>query len=85
MYPAAEWAKSPLLTRDQEVEICQRIEQAEDESRRIIYGFGFYRQEHIALARSSWPSAAQGAFDRVIVDQVAEKPRAAYQEPAPAD
>jgi len=40
----------PLLTRDQEVEICKRIEEAEDESRRIVYGLGFAGKEHVALA-----------------------------------
>src|ERR1035437_4909478 len=36
-----QMGKVPLLTREQEVEICQRIEAAEGDVRRIIYGFGF--------------------------------------------
>ena len=39
-----------MLTRDQEVEICKRIEAAETEARRIIHGFGFTGKEHVALA-----------------------------------
>ena len=36
-----QMGKVALLTRDQEVEICKRIEAAEAEARRIIYSFGF--------------------------------------------
>jgi RNA polymerase primary sigma factor len=40
----------PLLTREQEVEISKRIEDAENEVKNIIYSFGFAGKEHIALA-----------------------------------
>ena len=40
----------PLLTREQEVEISKRIEEAETELRKIVYRFGFAAKEHIALA-----------------------------------
>ena len=40
----------PLLTREQEVEISKRIEEAENEVKFIIYRFGFTGKEHIALA-----------------------------------
>ena len=40
----------PLLTREQEVEISKRIEAAETELRKIVYGFGFTGKEHLALA-----------------------------------
>ena len=43
----------PLLTREQEVEISKRIEDAENEVKRIIYSFDFTGKEHIALAGSS--------------------------------
>jgi hypothetical protein len=46
----------PLLTREQEVEISKRIEDAENEVKRIIYSFGFSGKEHIALAENSSPS-----------------------------
>jgi RNA polymerase primary sigma factor len=39
-----------LLTRQQEVEISKRIEEAETEVTKIIYGLGFAGKEHIALA-----------------------------------
>ena len=37
----------PLLTREQEVEISKRIEDAENEVKRIIYSFGFTGKEHV--------------------------------------
>src|SRR5206468_11558382 len=46
----SQMGKVPLLTREQEVEICQRIEVAEIEMKRIVYGLGFAGKEHIALA-----------------------------------
>src|SRR5262249_7539147 len=40
-----QMGKVPLLTREQEVEICKRIEEAEHEARRIVYSFGFAAKE----------------------------------------
>jgi RNA polymerase primary sigma factor len=40
----------PLLTREQEVEISKRIEEAENEVKLIVHSFGFTGKEHIALA-----------------------------------
>jgi RNA polymerase primary sigma factor len=68
-----QMGKVPLLTRDQEVEICKRIEDADEESRQIIYGFGFTGKEHIALAEKLLAMPPKERFDRVIVDKVAEK------------
>jgi len=45
-----QMGKVPLLTREQEVEICKRIEEGETAARRILFGFGFTGKEHIALA-----------------------------------
>ena len=45
-----QMGKVPLLTREQEVTICKRIEDAETELRKTIYSFGFTGKEHIALA-----------------------------------
>jgi len=59
----------PLLTREQEVEICKRIEDAENEVKRIIYGFGFTGKEHIALAEKLISEPPKERFDRVIVDK----------------
>ena len=58
-----------LLTREQEVEISKRIENAENEVKRIIYGFGFAAKEHIALAEKLISEPPKERFDRVIVDK----------------
>src|SRR6266478_7452700 len=59
----------PLLTREQEVEISKRIEQAEDDVKRVIYGFGFAGKEHIALAEKLVSEPPKERFDRVILDK----------------
>ena len=59
----------PLLTREQEVEISKRIEDAENEVKRIIYSFGFTGKEHIALAEKLISEPPKERFDRVIVDK----------------
>jgi RNA polymerase primary sigma factor len=62
----------PLLTREQEVAICKRIEEAENEARRIIYSFGFSGKEHIALAEKLISEPPKERFDRVIMDKKVE-------------
>jgi RNA polymerase primary sigma factor len=62
----------PLLTREQEVEISKRIEEAENELKRIIYSFGFSGKEHIALAEKLISEPPKERFDRVIVDKKIE-------------
>ncbi len=62
----------PLLTREQEVEISKRIEDAENEVKRIIYSFGFSAKEHIALAEKLISEPPKERFDRVIVDKKIE-------------
>jgi RNA polymerase primary sigma factor len=59
----------PLLTREQEVEICKRIEEAENQVKAIIYSFGFTGKEHIALAEKLISEPPKERFDRVIVDK----------------
>ena len=59
----------PLLTREQEVEISKRIEDAENEVKRIIYSFGFAGKEHIALAENLSAEPPKERFDRVIIDK----------------
>ncbi|MEI6780405.1 MAG: RNA polymerase sigma factor RpoD [Verrucomicrobiota bacterium] len=65
-----QMGKVPLLTREQEVEICMRIEAAEKEARRIIYGFGFTGKEHLALADKLLAVPPRERFDRVIIDKI---------------
>ena len=62
----------PLLTREQEVEISKRIEEAENEVKKIIYGFGFAGKEHIALAEKLVSEPPKERFDRVILDKKIE-------------
>jgi len=61
-----------LLTREQEVEISKRIEDNENEVKRIIYSFGFSGKEHIALAEKLISEPPKERFDRVIVDKKIE-------------
>ena len=62
----------PLLTREQEVEISKRIEDAENEIKLIVYSFGFAGKEHIALAEKLVSKPPKERFDRVIVDNKIE-------------
>ncbi|HSY74007.1 MAG TPA: RNA polymerase sigma factor RpoD [Dongiaceae bacterium] len=64
-----QMGKVPLLTREQEVEICKKIEDAEVEMKRIIYGLGFTAKEHIAIAEKILSDPPKERFDRVIVDK----------------
>jgi len=67
-----QMGKTPLLTREQEVAICKRIEDAETEMKRILYSFGFTGKEHIALAEKLISEPPKERFDRVIVDKKIE-------------
>ena len=64
-----QMGKVPLLTREQEVEICKRIEEAEMEMKRIVYSLGFAAKEHIAIAEKLLSEPPKERFDRVIVDK----------------
>jgi RNA polymerase primary sigma factor len=67
-----QMGKVPLLSREQEVAICKRIEEADKEARRIIYGLGFTAKEHIALAEKLVVMPPKERFDRVVVDKLSE-------------
>jgi RNA polymerase primary sigma factor len=58
-----------LLSREQEVEISKRIEEAESQVRRLIYGFGFAAKEHLALAEKLLSDPPRERFDRVVTDK----------------
>jgi RNA polymerase primary sigma factor len=64
-----QMGKVPLLTREQEVEICKRIEEAESEMKRLVYGLGFAAKEHIAIAEKLLSEPPKERFDRVVVDK----------------
>lgn len=65
----SEMGKTPLLNREQEVEICQRIEAAEMEAERLLYSFGFIVKEHIAIAEKLLSDPPRERFDRVVADK----------------
>jgi RNA polymerase primary sigma factor len=67
-----QMSKTPLLTREQEIAICKRMESGESEQKRIIYGFGFAAKEHIALAEKLTCEPPKERFDRVIVESKLE-------------
>jgi len=60
----------PLLTREQEVEISKRIEEAEGMVLKHINRFGFIAQAHLDLARKLIEGRER--FDRVILDKKIE-------------
>jgi RNA polymerase primary sigma factor len=64
-----QMGKVPLLTREQEVEICKRIEEAEIAMKSIVYSIGFTAKEHIAIAEKLLSEPPKERFDRVIVDK----------------
>ncbi|MFN7138861.1 MAG: RNA polymerase sigma factor RpoD [Limisphaerales bacterium] len=65
----SEMGKVPLLNREQEVEICQRIEAAEQEAEKLLYSFGFIVKEHIAIAEKLLSDPPRERFDRVVADK----------------
>ncbi|MFN2508010.1 MAG: RNA polymerase sigma factor RpoD [Chthoniobacterales bacterium] len=60
----------PLLTREQEVEISKRIEEAETMVQRLINRFGFIARAHLDLAEKLTEGGER--FDRVILDKKIE-------------
>ncbi|MDP9254006.1 MAG: RNA polymerase sigma factor RpoD [Verrucomicrobiota bacterium] len=60
----------PLLTREQEVEISKRIEEAEVMVQRHIHRFGFIAGAHLDLAEKLVEGGER--FDRVILDKKIE-------------
>jgi RNA polymerase primary sigma factor len=60
----------PLLTREQEVEISKRIEEAENMVEKHINRFGFIAQAHLDLSRKL--TEGRERFDRVILDKKIE-------------
>jgi RNA polymerase primary sigma factor len=60
----------PLLTREQEVEISKRIEQAESTVQEQISRFGFTARAHLDLAQKL--AEGRERFDRVILDKKIE-------------
>lgn len=57
----------PLLTREQEVEISKRIEEAEDHAKDLLHRFGFAPQAYFEMVDRLKTSRER--FDRVITDK----------------
>ena len=70
----------PLLTREQEVEISKRIEEAELKVQEILYQFGFIGRAHLDLAQKLIDMRER--FDRVILDKKIES-RERYMKTLP--
>ena len=67
-----QMGKVPLLTREQEVDICKQIEDAEAEARAFVYSFGFAAKEHLAIAEKLLAMPPKERFDRVVIDKYAD-------------
>ena len=70
----------PLLTREQEVEISKRIEDAEMQVQDIVYRMGFVARAHLDLAQKLLDQRER--FDRVIMDKKIES-RERYMKALP--
>ena len=70
----------PLLTREQEVEISKRIEDAEIEVQKYLHLFGFTAKGYLALADKLMRGKER--FDRVILDKKIES-RERYMKALP--
>jgi len=70
----------PLLTREQEVEISKRIEEAENMVQKHINRFGFIAHAHLELAKKL--AEGRERFDRVILDKKIES-RERYMKKLP--
>ena len=60
----------PLLTREQEVEISKRIEEAEEQVAEYVHRFGFVARAYLDLAAKLVEGGER--FDRVILDKKIE-------------
>ncbi|HEY5909959.1 MAG TPA: RNA polymerase sigma factor RpoD [Verrucomicrobiae bacterium] len=63
-----EVGRVPLLTREGEVEIFRRIEQAEQEMKCLVYSLGFAAKEHCAVAEKLLAEPPKERYDRIIAD-----------------
>jgi RNA polymerase primary sigma factor len=61
-----------LLSREQEVAISKRIEEADQGIKDLLYRFGFTAKEHIALAEKLLCDPPKERFDRVVQDNLVE-------------
>ena len=64
-----QMSRVPLLTREQEVEVFKRIEEAELEMKHLVYGLGFAAKEHCAIAEKLLAEPPRERFDRIVADK----------------
>jgi len=62
----------PLLSREQEVLISQKIEETEEKVREILHRFGFIARAHIDLADKLIDDPKRERYDRVVHDKKVE-------------
>ena len=67
-----QMSRVPLLTRDQEIEIFKRIEEADNEMRLLAYGLGFAAKEHMAVTEKLLADPPKERYDRIVVDDKIE-------------
>jgi len=63
-----EMGQVKLLTRDQEIDVSKKIEEADLTIKDIIYSFGFAAKEHVALADKLLCDPPKERFDRAVQD-----------------
>jgi RNA polymerase primary sigma factor len=63
-----QMGKVPLLSREQEVEVCKCIEKAELEMTRLVYSLGFTAKEHSTIAQKLLADPPKERFDRIVMD-----------------
>jgi RNA polymerase primary sigma factor len=66
-----QMGKVPLLSRDQEVEVFQRIEQAESDIVHLVYELGFAAKEHLLFAAKLLADPPTERFDHLILEKQA--------------
>ncbi|MBI1884510.1 MAG: RNA polymerase sigma factor RpoD [Chlamydiae bacterium] len=62
-----QMGKVPLLTREQEVDLAKRIEEADQQIRSFLFTFGNIPKESVIIARRLL--AGKERFDRVVIDK----------------
>lgn len=65
-----EMGRAPLLSREQEITLSQRIEQAEQLVRELVWRFGFAAKEHIAIVEKLLATPPKERMDRVMLEPV---------------
>jgi RNA polymerase primary sigma factor len=63
-----QMGKVPLLTREQEVAVFERIERAEQEVKRLVYRLGFAAKEYRAMAEKLLADPPKERYDRIVAD-----------------